>query len=126
MKQNDWKKATEAMENLALLVNGGDEGITETFQMHLKHIRRRGNRGSETAWRRINSFLKFDLGLRLPPRKKESKVHIPGKVERRGCPPNGPCSGSHPHCSNCGLHGVQYSIHEGDPDCVPIIVNEEE
>ena len=125
MKQNDWKKATEAIENLAILVNGGDEDINETFQSLLETIRRRGSREHEGVWRSINFFVKFDLGLRLPPRGKESKVHLPGKVERRGCP-DVPCSESRPHCSNCGLHGVQYSIHEGDPDCFPRIYNEEE
>ena len=125
IKQNDWNKATEAIENLAILVNGEDEDINETFQFLLKTIRRRGSRGHEAVWRSINFFVKFDLGLRLPPREKESKSHIPGKVGRRECP-NDHCRGSHPHCSNCGLHGVQYSAHEGEPDCYPRILGEEE
>jgi hypothetical protein len=125
MKQNDWNKATEAIENLALLVNGEDEDLSGFFQLMLKRVRQLGNQGSEKDWRRINDFFKIELGVRLPPREKESKSHIPGKVERRGCP-NEPCSGSRPHCSNCGLHGVQYSAHENEPDCHPRIFSEEE
>jgi hypothetical protein len=125
IKQNDWNKATEAIENLAILVNGEDEDLNILFQLILKRVRRLGNQGSERQWIRINEWLKIELGVRLPPRGKESKSHIPGKVERRGCPKE-PCSRSRHHCSNCGLHGVQFSAHEGEPDCYPRILGEEE
>lgn len=125
LKQKDWKKATEVFEKLDLLIKGKDKYLKEDFEMHLNQIRRREGPGSNIAWKRLNRFLKYELGVRLPPRGKESKSHIPGKVERRGCPKE-PCSRSRHHCSNCGLHGVQFSAHEGEPDCYPRILGEEE
>jgi hypothetical protein len=125
IKQSDWNKATEAFGKLDLLIKGEDKYLNEDFQMCLKRIRLQGRRGSDAAWRMLNHFLKEELGVRLPPRGKESKSHIPGKVERRGCP-NVPCSRSSPHCSHCGLHGVHHSAHEDEPDCYPRILSEEE